>query len=144
MEPNFTLDDLAAQLRMLKPWLLKRWPSRIDPVEEFLDYFRPGRAELLAQLEMVLAATEPSERQDPSSIGPAQRERIAAVSGVGLASVEAFFTGFERLRSRMDELAGMSFFQRLRVSFGKSGFMIMLPWLLVICLVMVVARVALK
>ncbi len=144
MGTNFTLDDLAAQLKILKPWLLKRWPPRIDPVEEFLDYFRPGRAELLAQLEMVLAATEPSERQNPSSIGPAERERIAAASGVGLPAVEAFFAGFERLRSRMEELAGMSLFQRLGISFGRSGLIIVLPWLFVICLVMIVARVALK
>ena len=134
MAADFTLDDLAAQLHHLK-----QLPSRPDPIGELLDYFRSGQAETLARVERILAATEPAERREPFGIGPAQRQRIAADSGVELSTVESFFAGFERLRGRMRELAGMNVFQRVRVAF-RGGLPILLPWLLVVGLV--VARLA--
>jgi signal recognition particle GTPase len=129
MAAEFTLDDFAAQLR-----LLKQTPARTDPMGELLDYFRASRAETLAQVEKILAATEPAERQNPSKVGPAEWQRIASTSGVELSSVKSFFSGFDRLLARMRTLAGMGFFERLRFTF-RDGLWILLPWLLVVVLV---------
>jgi signal recognition particle GTPase len=104
------------------------------------DYFRDSREETLAQVERILAAVRPEERTEPKRLGPSERARIVAESGVPVADVDRFFAGFERLRVRMRELAGMGFFQRLGVVFGGAGLVVLLPWLLVVALL--VARLA--
>jgi len=97
MAADFTLDDFAAQLH-----LLKQMPSRTDPFGELLHHFRPGRAETLAQVERILAATEPAERRNPSGVGPAERQRIATASGVEPSFVESFFVGSSGCGSRCE------------------------------------------
>jgi hypothetical protein len=109
------------------------------PMGELLDYFRAGRAETLAEIEKILAATEPNERQNPSNVGQAEWQRIATTSGVELSSVKSFFAGFDQLLQRMQKIADMGFFERLRFTF-RGGLAILLPWILVV--VLVVARLA--
>jgi signal recognition particle GTPase len=133
MSADFTLDHFAKQLKVLAKYSRSR-----GPLEELLDYFRPGRDEMVARIEKIIAATEPSERENPSGIGPVQRQRIAASSGVGLATVEAFFAGYERLQARMQELAGMSLLQRLRELFRGTSAYDLYPWFIVLLMVVIV------
>jgi signal recognition particle GTPase len=132
VKQDFTLDNFAKQLRVLAKY--SRPPGTLD---QLLDNFRPGREELMAQIEKIIAAIEPSDRQNPSEIGPEKRERIAAASGVGLPAVEAFFLGYARLQKRMQDMAGMNILQRLRELFRWSAFD-QYPWLLVLLLVIIV------
>ena len=134
MSAEFTLEEFAKQLRQLRGLKV-----RTDPLSELADYFREGREETLARVERILAAVRPEERAEPNPVGPSERARIAAESGVAPADVDRFFAGVERLRVRMRELAGMGFFQRLRVAFGGAG-VVVLPWVLVVGLL--VARLA--
>ena len=133
MKADFTLDNFAKQLKVLAKY--SRPPG---PLDELLDYFRPGRVELVAQIEKIIAATEPSDRQNRLEIGPERRERIAAASGVGLPAVEAFFTGYARLQKQMQDLAEMNFIQRLRELFRGASVFDMFPWLMVLLMAIIV------
>jgi signal recognition particle GTPase len=133
MKADFTLDIFAKQLKVLAKY--SRPPG---PLDRLLDNFRPGREELMAQIEKIIAAIEPSDQQDPSEIGPEKRERIAAASGVGLTAVEAFFAGYARLQKRMQDLAGMTFLQRLREVFRGASLFDLYPWLMVLLMAIIV------
>ena len=129
MAAEFTLDDFASQLR-----LVKGLRYRADPFGELLDYFRSGRAETLAGIEKILDVIEPAERQNSSKIGPMELQRISAASGKGLSEVKSFLAGFDRLRKQMRGLEAMSFFQRIGVAIRGVGPAVLVPWLLVVLL----------
>lgn len=105
---QYTLDDLAAQLEQLR-----KMTGRPDMLSEVADYFRDDRRETFARVDRILAAVRPEERADPGRVGPAERARVAAESGVSAADVDRFFDGFERLQARMRELSELGFLGRL-------------------------------
>src|SRR5258708_13475452 len=115
MPTEFTLEEFAKRVQQLR-----KMKVRTDPLSELADYFRDSREETVSRVEQVLAAIRPEDRTEPKRVGESERARVAAESGVPVTDVDRFFTGFERLQMRMQELAGMGFFQRLAVPFGGA------------------------
>lgn len=127
MKGEFTLDDLAKQLQ-----LLRKMPVPTDSLSELADYFRDNRQETLDRIERIMAVLRPEERLEIKRVGPTECIRIASESGVSVVEVDRFLAGFKQLRARMQELAKMGFFQRLGFIFTGRALFTLLPWLLVI------------
>src|SRR5262245_27300238 len=126
MSTEFTLDDFAEQLRHLR----SRMTTRPDMLSEVMDFFRDDRQRTLERVDRILAALRPEERREPGRVGPAERLRIEADSGIPGHELDWFFAGFGRLQERMRELAAMSFVSRLGEVLSLRRVVWLLPGLL--------------
>ena len=127
MPTQLTLDEFAKQMQQLRAM------NGGTPFPA--DFFRDSPEETLARIDRILAAVRPEKRTETKPIGPSERARIAAESGVPVTEVDRFFVGFERLQARMRELEEMGLVRRLGVIFGGVTLAALLPWLLVVGLV---------
>jgi signal recognition particle subunit SRP54 len=115
---NLTLEDLLAQIRLLK---------KMGSLQSMLDMI-PGMAgqiseedinkEDLKSQEAILSSMTRKERANHLIIGPSRRTRIARGSGTSVAEVARLIKKFEKMRGTMKKMAKMN---RNPARFMNSG-----------------------
>jgi signal recognition particle subunit SRP54 len=115
---NLTLEDLLAQIRLLK---------KMGSLQSMLDMI-PGMAgqiseedinkEDLKSQEAILSSMTRKERANHLIIGPSRRTRIARGSGTSVAEVARHIKKFEKMRGTMKKMAKMN---RNPARFMNSG-----------------------
>jgi signal recognition particle GTPase len=112
---DFTIDDLAKQLRLLIKSQGRRSP---DPLSQFVDAFREDRTTTVARLERILSAIPDDLRAEPDRIGSGERERIAATAGMSTDDIDRFMEQFHTIRRLMRAMAEMGLWERLKFILG--------------------------
>lgn len=118
MAKDFTLDEFRRQLdnfqkmdrKDLMPGL-----SEMAPEEEDRDL-------ALRRIRQIIDAMTDEERSNPDLITSSCLSRIAANSGTHPQDVETFLAQFHQVRALMRQMAGMRFWQRLKMAFGFGKF----------------------
>jgi signal recognition particle subunit SRP54 len=105
---TFTLEDLLAQLQMVK---------RMGPLSGVIGMLpgmasRAGAADVderqLARTEAIIRSMTPAERRDPKVLNGRRRKRIAAGSGTTVADVNRLVKQYEQMRTLMRSAARMA------------------------------------
>jgi signal recognition particle subunit SRP54 len=121
MAKDFTLDDFRRQLdqfqKMGKKDLLVSMPSLSEMVPEQED-----RDLALSRIRQMIDAMTDEERRNPDLITSSCLSGIAARSDTHPQDVEKFLAQFHQVRALMRQMAGMSFWQRLKMAFGFGKF----------------------
>jgi signal recognition particle subunit SRP54 len=125
MSPDFTLDDFREQFDQIEKTGAKDATRRMPGMSEMaLEAETPE--ESVKRVRRMLDAMTPEERHDPDRIDDAARLRIATTAGTEPEDVTQLLSQFAQVRDLMRQLAGLSFWQRLKLVLGfgkmpKSG-----------------------
>lgn len=103
---EFTFDDFLSQMQALK---------KMGPMSQVLGML-PGMGKLpmadadldsqLPRIEAIIRSMTPQERNDPTVIKGARRQRIAKGSGTSIQDVNKLVKQFEQVRKMMKTMAG--------------------------------------
>lgn len=104
---SFDFEDFLNQMRQLQ---------KMGGMGEFLKMM-PGMGQLkdlqvdekeMKRTEAIILSMTPTERQNPSLLGPSRRERIAAGSGTTIQEVNSLIKRFNQSQKMMKKMSGMA------------------------------------
>jgi signal recognition particle subunit SRP54 len=121
MAKDFTLDDFRRQLDQVEKMGMKDQLGRVAGLSSMVPD-KEDRDLAFRRIRQMLDAMTDDERSNPDLITSSSLPRIAASSGTHPQEVEMFLAQFNQVRAVMRQMAGMSFWQRLKLIFGFGKF----------------------
>jgi signal recognition particle subunit SRP54 len=121
MAKDFTLDDLRRQLDQVEKMGMKDHLGRVPGLSAMVPD-EEDRDLAFRRIRQMLDAMTDEERSNPDLITSSSLSRIAASSGTHPQDVETFLAQFHQVRALMRQMAGMSFWQWLKMVFGFRKF----------------------
>ena len=121
MAKDFTLDDFQRQLDQVQKIGMTDQLSSMPGMSEMVLEEQDLDVAVQRIRQMIDAMTD-EERNNPDLITSSCLPRIAAGSGTQPQEVEKFLAQFNQVRALMRRMAGMSFWQRLKMVWTRGKF----------------------